>query len=812
VSDTATCGCGMGLVLATPLAITNRPALSAIAYRVGTHPQFKASLLARLAVSDHPALQQLASRRDDDFAIALCDACATVADVLTFYQERIATESYLRTATERRSVTELARLVGYALRPGVAAGTHLAFSLETAVGAPEEVTIDAGTKIMSVPGPGERPQTFETGAALAARGAWNRFRARSMLPGTLPAAQSVALQGASLGLHAGDRVVFVGAGRRASSTSPDWAHRELTEVAVDREHDRTVVSWKDTLPPLGAPVELYVLRQRAALFGHNAPDPRILATRTRALLSEEIDASGKDWKHEQTAPGELDLDATYSGVLGVGWALLRRPGAAALFDVAAAATTSRSAYTLSARVTRLTVAPASATAAFHGGALRGTAAFVQSEPLGLAPVPAVDPVAGSAIELDAPAAGLPAGRLLLVDGIDADTGLPAGEPAVLLRTENDATRLVLNRDLVHRYRPESVIVHGNVSPATHGETVRESIGSGDGSKPFQRMELRQPPITYVSADTPSGAASTLELRVNGLLWREAPTLLDAGPGDRRYVVRHEDDGPPVVEFGDGDHGARLPTGRENVTAVYRKGIGREGLLRAGQLSQLITRPLGVKDAVNPVPTAGAEDPESGDAARRNCTLTIRTLDRVVSLQDYEDFARAFGGIAKALATWFWNGRRRGVFLTVAGPDGAPVPAPSELRTNLLKALRGAGDPRVPIEVHSFVPATAAARVAVAATADARPADVHDRVRAALTARFGFDARDFAQPITLDEVLAVAQSADGVVAANVTALHRPGGAGVESRLDALGPTTSGSALAGAELLMLDPELLELTDLA
>ena len=55
---------------------------------------------------------------DDDLAIALLDAWATVADVLTFYQERIANEGFLRTATERRSVLELARAIGYELEPG----------------------------------------------------------------------------------------------------------------------------------------------------------------------------------------------------------------------------------------------------------------------------------------------------------------------------------------------------------------------------------------------------------------------------------------------------------------------------------------------------------------------------------------------------------------------------------------------------------------------------------------------------------------------------------------------------------------------
>ena len=46
-----------------------------------------------------------------------------------------------------------------------------------------------------------------------------------------------------------------------------------------------------------------------------------------------------------------------------------------------------------------------------------------------------------------------------------------------------------------------------------------------------------------------------------------------------------------------------------------------------------------------------------------------TLGRIVSLEDYEDFARAFAGIEKALATWMWSGEKRGVFVTVAGAKG-----------------------------------------------------------------------------------------------------------------------------------------------
>src|SRR5919112_5129761 len=129
------CGCCEGLAASTPVEVYNRPGLAAIAYRVGTHSLFKESMLARLSASDLPALRGLNTRDDDDFAVALLDAWAMVADVLTFYQERIANESYLRTATERRSILELARLIGYEPGTGVAASTHLAFTLEDAPGA-----------------------------------------------------------------------------------------------------------------------------------------------------------------------------------------------------------------------------------------------------------------------------------------------------------------------------------------------------------------------------------------------------------------------------------------------------------------------------------------------------------------------------------------------------------------------------------------------------------------------------------------------------------------------------------------------------
>jgi len=98
----SSCNCCKGIQAITPLTERNRPGLDALAYRVGTYATFFETMKAGLSSADFSALAALRTRDSDDPAIAFLDAWALVADVLSFYQERIANEGYLRTATERR--------------------------------------------------------------------------------------------------------------------------------------------------------------------------------------------------------------------------------------------------------------------------------------------------------------------------------------------------------------------------------------------------------------------------------------------------------------------------------------------------------------------------------------------------------------------------------------------------------------------------------------------------------------------------------------------------------------------------------------
>src|SRR5919202_3655784 len=240
------CGCCEGIEVATPVEVYNRPGLSAIAYRIGTHARFKRSMLARLSDSRLPVLRDLNTREDDDFAVALLDAWATIADVLTFYSERIANESYLRTATERVSLLQLARLIGYELRPGVAASAHLAFEIEDTPevpSVPRVVTIGAGTKVQSLPGQDELPQTFETVEEIEARPEWNMLRPRQTVQVKPDQDDTeVYLKGVTTRLSPGDGLLLVGAEREAAAGNENWDFRRLKTVTADPDADRTRVT------------------------------------------------------------------------------------------------------------------------------------------------------------------------------------------------------------------------------------------------------------------------------------------------------------------------------------------------------------------------------------------------------------------------------------------------------------------------------------------------------------------------------------------------------------------------------------------
>jgi len=472
-----------------------------------------------------------------------------------------------------------------------------------------------------------------------------------------------------------------------------------------------------------------------------------------------------------------------------------------LYQVDTAGEDARASFTLTGKTTRLTVKGENLREIFNER-LRETAVFASSEKLMLAETPITEDVTGDFLRVDRNAEELAPGRKMILSGTTT-AGMEASEVLTLLRTEADGdnSKLFFTTSLQNMYKRDSVKLYANVALATHGETVHQILGNGAARQTHQRFTLKHTPLTYVGAENETGAEAALEVRVNNLRWHEAPTLFGTAADDRSYVLRTEEDGAGTIQFGDGRRGARLPTGQDNVRAIYRKGIGAVGNLQSGQLSQLLTRPLGLRAVSNPLPAAGGVDADSADHARRNMPLGVRTLGRVVSILDYEDYARAYTGIAKAQAVVLNTRAGRTVLITVAGDDGAQPPAST--LDKLLGALKQNGDPLVHCETKAYNAANFHLGLRIKRDPDYDIKQVLADVEAALRAAFCFDARDFGQLVARSQIIAVVQEVDGVLGVDLDRFYRGSVITLEERLTPAFATADarGNGIA-AELLLLD----------
>jgi hypothetical protein len=433
----------------------------------------------------------------------------------------------------------------------------------------------------------------------------------------------------------------------------------------------------------------------------------------------------------------------------------------------------------------------------------------QQGPSTPAPQAGAQTVTGQPGTLSAPAS---AGSFQLLPSVAADPF--AGEATIVpSSTVNGAipatTELALTASLARIYDTATVTVNANAVAATHGETVMEILGSGDATNAALQLQLKQSPLTYTAAATAAGSQSTLQVRVNNLLWTEVPNFLSSAPSDRVYVTRPNSGAGPTVQFGDGIQGSRTPTGVSNIQALYRRGIGIAGMVAAGQLTQPLDRPQGLQNVTNPSPATGGADTATPASARQSAPLPTLTLGRIVSLEDYQNFALGFAGISLALATWTWFGNTRGVFLTIAGEGGTILNATDKVVVYLMQAYQNFGLPNVRVLPASYVPQNFEIGMQVKVDSPTYdPNQVIAQVWQNLSGAFGFGQVAPGESVAASRVIELAQQVPGVLAVALTAFNLSGAAsGVANILCAAGPIPpdiSGSnPPTGAQVLLLDP---------
>lgn len=769
------CGCCDVGVPPTPEEIKNRPALSKIGYRVGTFSSFRQAMIEAIATKRE--LRGWTVRSSDDYAIALFEMWAYLSDIITFYQERIANEAFLRTALLSESVRCLVATLDYKPEPGMAATTHLAFTLEGG----KQVQISVGLAVQSVPGQDEQPQKFETVEDVAAHAHLNLI---PILP--RPEVEEPFDTGSTGGVLTSD----------ASELSPgdklvvfDGTRFEKKEVvALTQDGNRTILKWTPAIQGgLNPTPKVFKYVDQMRLFGHNAP---------LTYLTYSIDSDGNiTWTEHSLEPPAMDdptaldpnalyLDARYDDLKpGTSLLLVYRDGYkfTQRLKVSGVSEAAVKMGPLQDTVTRLSFVELIGINSSLTTNLRHATLYELSGP----EITFWNHYYPDAINKDESTVYVPLahleslekGRTLILDDEEEKPQVVTVTGAAPVDADGDGVddhlSITFTPALARPLATATARLYGNVVKTTHGETMADEVlGSGNASMPFQSFTLRKKPVTFVPEPTAlHGAANTLGVRVGGVLWHEVSTLYRSKDDERVYTTNIDSEGVMTVRCGDGVTGARLQTGVNNVTATYRQGLGRDGNVKAKSLTTLLDRPVGLKGVTNPWGARGGVNSEDEKDSKSKAPDSVRTFGRIVSLRDFEYAAKEFVGVAKARASWVWEGEGQVVHLTVAGDNGAAVDG--EVKSDLLTYLNASRDPNRQLYLESYMEVPIRVEALIKVDPDYVPEDVQAAARKALQDYFAFDNQDLGQSIHLSDIYQVLQNVKGVVAVDINRLQYKG---------------------------------------
>lgn len=651
--------------------------LTTLPRQLAGFPEYRLALLRDIPT--HGPLTLWRARQGNDLGIMLLEMWAYVLDILSFYDERIANETYLRTAIRQASLYKLVQLIGYRPRPALAATVVLAAIAE----GKQPVTLPPRTGFRSDAFEDEPPQIFETEIEQTIHpfsNEWTLAEVRDPFPNNnelllelntarLAEEELVLLRwGTNLHVSRVTRTETITALDENSYIKVDLEQTPPLNPSVELENVDVLTPTLSaspslfSIPPVASPFfsipAIIVLDTIYPQFGDE--DPVIIQWGNDFLATTIFDAGRIDVPVTEPVTEGDPVPTVPSTVIGLNASLpeewVSNPSRLIVhFQMVKGGILTREAKTR----------------------LKASDFLPSGIPIAsiVEPLPESTPTAGQLLLQDANDNGL------LVDG--GVTITDQGEGTVTLDADPPAFDPALRAP---------VKVFGNLIAASRGETVfDEVLGSGDAAQSFQSFTLKKKPLTYLNdPSAPDLRRSTLEVRVNGIKWTEVPSFFGANPQDEVYIVRQDDEQETTITFGDGITGAQVPTGLNNVTATYRFGAGA-AKPPAGAIAQVAKPVEGLRRVVSPVAPGGGKEGDRPQDIRRNAPTSALTLGRAVSIQDFEALAREFGGVVNARAEWAWDQtQQRAVVKVWFVSDGANI------AQALQSSLIAQGDPNTPL--------------------------------------------------------------------------------------------------------------------
>jgi hypothetical protein len=651
-----------------PKKIYNRPKLDHVQYRIGKYSEFRKYLMRELYKSE--ALKRWTHLSGDDPAFALLEGACMLCDILTFYQELYANEAYLRTAIQKESISDLVKLIGYQLSPGLGGIASFAIAIKGDKAVTLSSKLPIKVEIVGI----QKPVIFQTSEEHVCFPTLNKFHLYAPNKNSDISGDTTKFYVDDIGvnkldlpeLRSADKILI---GEINSTNSRRVINTEIVTIdEVKQVLGKTVFTIKGNLKRTNySPSAIgFKLGPAHKHFGYNAP-PKIVkvnvdtVTESKVDFLEDIDAKGN--KKEFPLEAEVEDLPIGSTILIQGF-FLRDTWHTNI---------NRKTLTLIRKVSNIRLGLA------QKGVLSGPTSIISLDegidtnvgpnrfskfdirriqfykisgiPLTLRAVGKELSENGSEFDfygIENSAVDSLNGRHLKVvynDKKIIDT--------TVTHIDKSLGKLRLDKELDYKdFSREfpTVDIYGNLIEASQGEPQREVLDAGDGRKEFQTFKLSKLPLTYFnSAEETPPERPELTVYVNNHLWKRVPSFFNRKPEDEIYIVRQDVNDNSWIQFGDGKTGRRLPSGLGNVLAQYRIGNAASDKLKEGTG----VKPLEKSDIIDEInlfgKVSGGTGAENEINAKEIAPRKIQSLGRLVSVEDYESEARSIPGVIKASA-------------------------------------------------------------------------------------------------------------------------------------------------------------------
>lgn len=631
------------------------------------------------------------ARDKDDLGIMLLEMWAYICDSLSFYDEVLANEAYLRTSFLRPNLRKLIALLGYLPRPAVGSVVELAAIADGRL----QLKLPVGTAFRSGAFDGNPPQVFELADEATIHPFTNKMGIRAPHRGKVLTTHPDSLL-AELKSEVKEDAMLLLINKTDSKQNKALQVKKVEKyTGTDSKQYNKISFTAATALKKGALLkDLQLLKPtlQAGLWTTNQKADSIKNTKiTLNILSQQINSGNyvlmayrKQYRwFKVTAVAEVMRTSIASNEMKINGNIFTIPGIQVPVTQLTLDESVNSVKRKQASDAIWDEGECAEIIVYFGMQLN---ANIIDEPKAL--LTASDPLFFDKT-LEMPVENYNPQRFLMQDkntlGAGVNGSISYDENKLTLNQATDwETPLTLPVD-----------VYGNVITASRGETVKnEKMGSGNASVASQTFKLKKKPLSYYpspTVDNDQSVKNSLTIYVGGILWSEVNSFYGMTEYDQVYIVRQNDEGESLITFGDGIRGQRLPSGTDNIICNYRFGA-EAACPPAGSVSQVSKPVKGLRSVKNFLAAYGGADAEEAENMRTYAPKSALILGRVVSMQDMAALASSFPGVRAVQTEWRWdkNKQRAAAHIFYIGDAG--------IRASLSQRIRSVSDPSTPITV------------------------------------------------------------------------------------------------------------------